>query len=188
LIAGIIGEIEKKELTKIHVNCNNLIYEVFVSINCSNAIKEHKVKLLTTLIVREDNWSLYGFLEKSEKIMFDTLIKINGIGPKVAMAICSTYTPATFAKITESKDTKALQRVPGIGPKSAGRIMVELAGFSLELGESQSKEGSSQHEAFLALESLGFKSDVITKTLQSCSSVTTADLVKEALKKLQSLK
>lgn len=188
MIAGIIGSIKRKELTKIYLQSGGLIYEVYISINCSGAIKGDEVELLTTLIVREDNWSLYGFLDSSEKIMFDTLIKINGVGPKVAMAICSTYTPTTFSTIIESKDTKGLQRVPGIGPKSAGRIMVELAGFSLELKSDSQKEGSSAYEAYLALESLGFKSDLINKVLQNCIGVTTSEIVKEALKKLQSSK
>ncbi len=186
MIAGIRGKIEKKELTKVYIDCSGIIYEVFISINCSQALKDGEIKLLITEIIREDNWSLYGFLDSSEKIMFDTLIKINGVGAKVGMAICSTFTPATFAKIVESKDAKALQRVPGIGPKSAGRIMVELAGFTLELGEKESKEGSANHEAYLALESLGFKGDIINKVLKLCTAQSTSDIVKEALKRLQS--
>lgn len=188
MIVGIEGKIDKKEQTRVLINCNGLIHEVFVSVNCSNSIKGDTAKLHTTHIIREDAWNLYGFLDMNEKVMFDTLIKINGIGPKVAMAICSTYSPATFAIITQDKDAKALERVPGIGAKTAGRIMVELAGFSLELAGGRESANTPQHEAMLALESLGFKNDIISKTLQGCISTNTADLVKEALKKLQGIK
>jgi len=97
MIVGIEGIVEKKEPTFIHLNVNGLIYEVNISINTSNSIKESRVKLLITQIIREDANLLFGFMEANEKKMFDTLIKINGVGPKVGLAICSTFTPSTFA-------------------------------------------------------------------------------------------
>lgn len=187
MIIGIEGKVLKKELTKVHIKTSGLVYEVHVSLQCSNQIKEDPLFLHVTQIIREDHWSLYGFFDPNEKILFDTLIKINGVGPKVAMAICSTFTPQTFAGITHAKDAKALTAVPGIGPKSASRIMVELAGFILE-SEHGYTASDSQQEAFLALESLGFKADAIRKVLTSCKADTTSELVKEALKALQGLK
>ncbi len=71
--------------------------------------------------------------------MFDTVIKINGVGPKVGLAICSTFTPTSFAQIITNHDVNMLKRVPGIGPKGASRILVELSGFvvdGLESGEA----------------------------------------------------
>ncbi|HHB95175.1 MAG TPA: Holliday junction branch migration protein RuvA, partial [Campylobacterales bacterium] len=119
MIVGIEGIIEKKEPTFIHININGLIYEVNISINTSNSIKESRVKLLVTQIIREDTNLLFGFMEANEKKMFDTLIKINGVGAKVAMAVCSTFVPSTFARVLADKDVGLLKKVPGIGPKSA---------------------------------------------------------------------
>jgi len=185
MIAGIKGIVEKKDPTHLHILTNSgLIYEVFVSLHCSAAVKESEVKLYTTHIIREDAQLLYGFLDINEKRMFDTLIKINGVGPKVAMAICSTFTPRAFAQVVESKDVGMLKRVPGIGPKSAGRILVELGGFSLEIAGESNPVSRAHNEAAMALESLGFKKESITKVLSQCIGSDTESLIKEALKKL----
>ncbi|NKQ40195.1 MAG: Holliday junction branch migration protein RuvA [Sulfurovum sp.] len=185
MIVGIEGKIERKEPTFVHINVNGLIHEVQVSINTSNAIKEQTVKLVVTQVIREDANLLFGFIDHDEKRMFDTVIKINGVGPKVGLAICSTFTPPTFAKIVASKDVSMLKRVPGIGPKAASRILVELADFIVN-GDENSSITSSNTEAVMALESLGFKRAVIEKALSGCSG-DTATLVKEGLKKLQRL-
>ncbi len=186
MIIGIEGSIEKKEPTHLHVNVNGLIYEVFVSVNCSSKIADKRVKLHTTHIIREDSQALYGFLDPNEKKLFDTVIKINGVGPKVALAICSTFTPGSFAQIVSENDVSMLKRVPGIGPKGASRILVELSGFIVEDDSSDSISGSNANlEAALALESLGFKKDVVSKVLKVCTGTNTSDLVKQALKQLQ---
>jgi len=122
MIVGIEGTIERKEPTFVHINVHGLIYEVQVSINTSNAIQDKKTKLFVTQVIREESDNLFGFMEMNEKKMFDTVLKINGVGPKVGLAICSTFTPSTFAKVVASKDVSMLKRVPGIGPKAASRI------------------------------------------------------------------
>lgn len=184
MIVGIEGKVVKKEPTFVHLNVNGLVYEVFISINCSSAIIDSDIKLLTTQIIKEESNNLYGFLDINEKKLFDTVIKINGIGPKVAMAICSTFTPSSFEQIVNSNDISMLKRVPGIGPKGASRLLVELSGFVVDINNNEvSNEGASQ--AIMALESLGFKKDQINKALSLCSASDTASLVKEALKKLQ---
>eukprot|EP01156_Anaeramoeba_ignava_P002562 Anaeramoba_ignava/a218745_79.p2 GENE.a218745_79~~a218745_79.p2 ORF type:complete len:187 (+),score=-16.51 a218745_79:30-590(+) len=185
MIVGIEGSLEKKDPTFIHLNVNGLIYEVFVSLNCSSAIIDKKVKLHTTQIIKEDSNTLYGFLDLNEKKLFDTVIKINGVGPKVAMAICSTFTPSSFEQIVNTSDISMLKRVPGIGPKGASRILVELSGFVVDSSGGDSSLNQSASEAVMALETLGFKKDQINKVLSTCSGSDTSSLVKEALKKLQ---
>ncbi|APW65148.1 MULTISPECIES: Holliday junction branch migration protein RuvA [Arcobacteraceae] len=186
MIVGLIGKIIKKEPTLLNVNVNGIIYEIFVSLNCSSKIISDDVTLDITHIIREDSQTLYGFLDSSEKKLFDTVIKINGVGPKVALAICSTFTPSSFAQIVNENDVSMLKRVPGIGPKGASRILVELSGIVIDLNaEDDSSSNSASLEASLALESLGFKKDVLAKVLKTCTSTNTSDLVKEALKKLQ---
>lgn len=184
MIVGIEGIIEKKESTFLHINTNGIIHEVFVSINCSSSISENKVKLYISQIIREDTNTLYGFLNKNEKKLFDTVIKINGVGPKVALAICSTFTPSSFAQIVSNNDVDTLKRVPGIGPKGASRILVELSGFVVDNSNNEEDANLNISDAILALESLGFKKEIINKTLKTCTSNSTQELVKEALKKL----
>lgn len=185
MIVGIEGTLERKDPTFVHLNVQGIIYEVMVSIHTSNAIKEKNVKLFVTQIIREDAHLLFGFMQMSEKKMFDTVLKINGVGPKVGLAICSTFTPQTFAKIVSSKDVGMLKRVPGIGPKAASRILVELADFIID-GNADENSSAAMAEAMMALESLGFKKDAIQKALSGCSG-DTSSIVKEGLKKLQRL-
>jgi Holliday junction DNA helicase RuvA len=187
MIVGIEGKVELREPTRLHLNVGGLFYEVQVSVNTSNALSgQESVRLHVTQILREDADLLFGFAERNEKKMFDTLLKINGVGPKVAQAVCSTFSPETFARVVAAKDVSLLKRVPGIGPKAASRILVELADFIVDGEEGSSGPAHDQHEAVLALESLGFKKEAIRKAL-SGESGDTAALVKIALKKLQRL-
>ena len=186
MIVGIEGMVEKKDPTFVHLNVNGLIYEVNISLNTSNSIKESKVKLLIRQIIREDASLLFGFIETNEKKMFDTLIKINGVGPKVAMATCSTFVPETFARVVADKDVSLLKRVPGIGPKAASRILVELADFIVDSNSDLGMMDNGMSDAILALESLGFKKEQIKKALSGATGDTSA-LVKQGLKKLQRL-
>ncbi len=185
MIVGIEGKVEKKDPTYVHVNVGGIIYEIHISINTSNAIREKEVKLLITQVIREDANLLFGFMDIHEKKMFDTVLKINGVGPKVGLAICSTFTPSTFAKVISTKDVGMLKRVPGIGPKAASRILVELADFIVD-GSEESSQSGAMGEAVMALESLGFKKEAIQKALQDARG-DTSTLVKEGLKKLQRL-
>lgn len=185
MIVGLIGNIEFKEPTALHLEVNGVIYQVFISLHTYGGLSSEKVRLHISHIIREDAQQLYGFAQKSEKTLFEGMLKINGIGPKAALAICSTFTPEQFAGIISSKDVNALKKVPGIGPKSAARIMVELAGFDAVLLQGDSMTTSASSEALMALESLGFKKEVIVTALSKCSGTDTATLVKEALKQLQ---
>jgi Holliday junction DNA helicase RuvA len=187
MIVGLEGIIEYKEPTLVHLNVNSVIYEVFISLHTFGSISAERARLHITHIIREDAQQLYGFAQKGEKILFEGMLKINGIGPKAALAICSTFTPEQFAGIISSKDINALKKVPGIGPKSAGRIMVELAGFDAVLLGSGTTSSTAVGEASMALESLGFKKEQIAKALNASHATDTATLVKEALKQLQKL-
>ena len=188
MIVGLNGNIVYKEPTFVHVDVVGVVYEVFISLHTFSALGNDKVKLFTTHIIREDAQLLFGFLDISEKKMFARLIKINGVGPKVAMAICSTYTPSQFATVINNKDINGVKKVPGIGPKSAGRILVELNGFDVELVSSTDAPKSlAFNQASEALESLGFKKDKISKALSACRGNDTGSLVKEALKLLQTI-
>ena len=187
MIVGLNGVVFYKEPSFLHVEVSGVIYEVFISLQTFSALPKSEVKLFTKHIIREDAQLLYGFLDISEKKMFERLIKINGVGPKVAMAVCSTYTPSQFATVINNKDMNGVKKVPGIGPKSAGRILVELNGFDEEMLSNSSSESKSFNEATEALESLGFTKAKISKALSTCEGKDTASLVKESLKLLQTI-
>ena len=183
MIVGVEGTLEKKEPTHVHINVNGLIYEIFISVNTFHSLDTQRVKLHTIQIIREDAHSLYGFSSENEKQMFAQLIKINGVGPKVALATCSTFTPSSFASVVQNNDVASLKKVPGVGPKAASRILVELSNFILDTQGGDVSASSA--EAAMALESLGFKKEQVIKVLSTIQSNDTGEIVKEALKKLK---
>ena len=171
MIVAIEGIITKKEPTNCVIKLSSGIsYSVNISLNCSAKLEKNaKIELLITQIITD------------EQKMFEMLIKLSGIGVSTAMAVCSSLSSESFSKAVINGDTATLTSVPGIGPKTARRIVAELG--DAKLMEFSSGE-SYKNEAAMALESLGFKRDKINKVLSECSSTSTAELVKEALKKL----
>ncbi|MBN2964126.1 Holliday junction branch migration protein RuvA [Sulfurospirillum sp. T05] len=182
MIVALEGVVVRKEPTYVHLKTvAGITYKVAVSLYTSATLATSgTVSLHTTQVFREDAQLLFGFASLDEQRMFETLVKLSGIGPSIAMAVCSTLTPKGFAEALIHGNVDAFKMVPGIGPKSAKRILVELSDFSLH-GEESVGVG---HEASLALESLGFKKDRIQKVLSTCTAGDTAGLIKEALKKL----
>lgn len=184
MIVGIEGIVVKKEGTSLHVKVNSgLTYKVHVSLFTLGKVSDSILSLHVTQIIREDQHSLYGFWDEREKKVFDTLIKLNGIGPSTALAVCSTLSPDDFSQALITQNMDAFKMVPGIGPKGAKRILVELSDFSLQVHNEASAQGSML-EASMALESLGFKKETVRKVLSTCQAVDTQSLIKEALKKL----
>ncbi|HIP30057.1 MAG TPA: Holliday junction branch migration protein RuvA [Sulfurospirillum arcachonense] len=183
MIIAIDGEIVKKDPTFLHVKTNSgFTYRVNVSLFCSSSVSLGEISLHVTQIIREDANNLYGFKQSDEKRVFDTLVKVNGVGPSTALAVCSTMSPSEFATALTSNSVEAFKKVPGIGPKSAKRILVELSDFELQ---SDSLGANSYiNDTIMALESLGFKKERIRKVLSTCSGTDTSSLIKEALKKL----
>ena len=187
MIIGISGEVINKEPTFIDIKTQSgLIYRVLVSLYTSSKVKDHNnITLYTTFIVKEDSLKLYGFFDKEEKEIFDRVLKINGVGPSTALAICSTLTPSDFFKALSSQNIDAFKKVPGIGPKSAKRILVELGDFLPKESTEVSKSDEAKQKASLALQSLGFKKEAIKKAISKCQSESTEELIKEALKYLR---
>lgn len=195
MIVGLRGVVQKLEPMYIEMNVNGVVYGVQMSLNAVSALRQkidseqdRQVQIICSQIIREDVHLLFGFCEEVEKSAFERLIKISGVGPKVAMAILSTYTPESFAKIVLDKDIDALKRVPGIGAKVAGKILVDIAGFFAQLIPEQTDSmlgfGGLKHEASLALSSLGFKGGEIQRVLRDIEGADVSEIVRKALKKL----
>ena len=101
------------------------------------------VRLLTRLVVREDAMELYGFSTREERALFDRLVAISGVGPKLALAVLSTFRPADIAVIVSAGDAKRLAQVPGIGQRKAQRLLVDLEGVFQKDAELLSLVGLS---------------------------------------------
>ncbi|WP_281739443.1 Holliday junction branch migration protein RuvA [Helicobacter suis] len=183
MIVGLRGIILQVLPTFIELEINGVVYGVHVRAG-ENFESKQEVFLHTAQIIKEDGHSLYGFLQRTEKELFERLLKVNGVGPRVALAILSTYSCADFSACIQSKDLKALQRVPGVGAKLAGKIMLDLAGLVLQ-EETEIKDRAIE-QAVLGLQSLGFKT---TEAFKICSSLPkgldTPTLIKLALQQLK---
>jgi holliday junction DNA helicase RuvA len=146
-----------------------------------------EVRLLTHLVVREDAHVLYGFGSEDERRLFRSLIRVSGIGPKIALALLSGMSVADFYRCVHSQDVGALTRVPGIGRKTAERLLVEMRD-RLAVAELASDGGSvvaasPEGEAYDALVALGYRPAEATRLLKAAGPGThsTEELIRRAL-------
>jgi holliday junction DNA helicase RuvA len=152
-----------------------------------------RTRLLTHLVVREDAHVLYGFATNEERTLFRNLLKVSGVGPRIALAILSGGTAATFAHAVRERDAAGLPRIPGVGRKIAERLIVEMRD-RLELVGAVPADGSAgagavvqgaEAEAYGALVSLGYKPVEATRLLKgvgaASASLSTEELIRRAL-------
>ena len=128
MIAYLSGVVVRKDPDRVIVDVGGVGYEAFVSLTSSRTIPDagEKTGLHTYLHVREDTMQLFGFSTQEEKDVFQSLIAVSGIGPKLALSILSVFPPAEFAKVLTNGDVKALTTIPGVGQKGAKRLVLEL--------------------------------------------------------------
>src|SRR5574344_862987 len=127
MIGCLIGEVFALEAPTVVLNVNGLGYEVDTSLSTFCQLQQgQQVTLWTHLVVREDAQQLYGFLSQQDKTIFRTLLKVNGVGPKMALGILSTLSVDMLIHTVEHKDVNTLVKVPGVGIKTAERLMIEL--------------------------------------------------------------
>ena len=149
-----------------------------------------EVKVWTYTHVREDVLSLFGFSTEGEQRTFEALLGVSGVGPKVALQVCSAYAPEVFRKVLVTDDVASLSAVPGIGKKTAQRIILDLKGkFDLPDLEIAGSRPSAVAKARSALENLGYSSAEVREALAMVErdegfSESVEDLVKAALKVL----
>jgi holliday junction DNA helicase RuvA len=128
-----------------------------------------EITLHTHLVIREDAHSLFGFATEADRTMFRTLIKVNGVGPKLALTILSGQSAEQFYQCIHDNDIQALMRLPGVGKKTAERLVIEMRDRLPNLGETAMLMpivGNAKQEAVSALCSLGYKSLDATKMVQ----------------------
>ncbi len=171
MFAYIKGTLEARSNDSIIVEAGGIGYRIFTALSTINSVGQlsSSVKIYTHYYVREDIAALYGFHTQEELELFDMLISVSGVGPKAAISMISTLSPSRFALAVVAQDAKSLSRAPGIGPKMAQRIILELkdkiskeqltAGIQQEEGPVlQEGAQSSAAEAVSALMVLGYSS------------------------------
>lgn len=126
MIASIEGKVSATFNNYVVINVNGIGYQVFVPHITRHGIAGESIFLHTSLIVREDSLTLYGFETTAERDLFENLIKINGVGPRTALAILSTLSIDNLRNAVVSERAEILTRVPGIGKKTAQKILLEL--------------------------------------------------------------
>lgn len=159
-------------------------YEVQTSMHTFYQLPEcgEKIFLYTQFIVREDGHFLYGFNTLDERALFNQLLKVNGIGPKVALGILSKIEVLEFIRCVEQQNIKALQAVPGIGKKTAERLMIEMRDRLKNLSHNQCKTTSvenksrslhhNQQDAIAALVALGYKNQEASRAVLQIKEVS----------------
>jgi len=144
------------------------------------------VKLLTHLVVREDAHVLYGFGSAEERALFRSLLKVSGVGPRIALAILSGSSAEAFAASVRAGDVATLTRIPGVGRKIAERLVVEMRDrlAAAEAGNpamSVTAPVGMAAEAYGALIALGYKANEATRLLKHATGDSTEDLIRSAL-------
>ena len=193
MYAFISGTLADKHSDSVVVEAGGIGYHIFVSTSTLSILSpQQKLKLYTYLVVREDAMILFGFMDMQEKAMFERLITVSGIGPKIAMAVLSAFTPQQLAIAIVTGDEKALGRISGIGKKTAQRILLELKEkvSSEELipdslrQVAQAGANSAEREAVEALIALGYGASEAGSAIAKVAGKadTVEDLITLALK------
>lgn len=199
MIGCLIGEVFALEAPTVILNVNGIGYEVDTPLSTFCQLqKGQKITLWTHLAVREDAQLLYGFLDLREKTFFRTLLKVNGVGPKMALGILSTLSADLLIQTIEHNDINTLVKVPGVGKKTAERLLIELRDRVKALQQDaphhsnntsiplQQSGNSAVAEAEAALQSLGYKPQEAKKVVASVKDQHTevADIIRAALKSM----
>ncbi len=197
MIYSVSGTLALVEQNHVVIECGGIGYSVKTSMTTISKLPAagEKVTLYTHLAVKEDAIDLFGFYDEAERSMFKLLIGVSGVGPKGAVSVLSSLTPERFALAVASSDTKAI-RAPGIGPKTAERIVLELRD---KVSKEQAASGitgvelpvpapgvqANAAEAISALEVLGYaRAEAANAVASLDNSLSVEELIKRGLKVL----
>lgn len=193
MIASIKGVlIEKQPPYLVVETASGLAYELQVSMTTFYRLPEIQspVFLYTHQAIREDAHLLFGFMTQDERRLFRSLIKVNGVGPKVALGLLSSIEPDALVSVILNQDSASLIRLPGIGRKTAERLLIEMKDrceewqSAVPLGTSAALGGSAMNDALSALLALGYKPQEASKVLSQVKQegMSTEELIRIALK------
>lgn len=200
MIGRIKGVLLEKQPPDILLDVAGIAYEVHTSMNTFYRLPElgHEIILHTHFVVREDAQQLFGFVDLSERSLFRTLLKVNGVGPRMALSILSSIEADQFVRCVADNDIATLVKLPGIGKKTAERLMIEMRD---RLDDWQNMAATSflpssthiaptphpkaaTHEAISALISLGYKPPEASRAIAQLAveGLSSAELIRLALK------
>lgn len=194
----ISGKLISKNPTSIVIDVNGLGYQLNISLNTFEKLPdvEKDVKIFTVLIPREDSIQIYGFYDEDEKFMFEQLLSISGIGPKLAQSILSGISPDELREYIIQGNSIALTHIPGVGKKTAERMIVELKDRLTKVTPPEkiiSKDIEDiRVQAYQALITLGYQKQIAEKAIRIAlneinsnnEELTIENLIKKSLKEL----
>lgn len=201
MIAQLTGTVVEVGASLLVLDVGGVGYELGISLNTAGEIPPAGtpgVRVFTRLVVREDAMELYGFHSREERALFDRLVAVTGVGPKLALATLSTFRPQELATIVATSDANRMAQVPGVGKRKAQRLLVELEGVFQKDAELRSLVGlmeplpaiagpgaspasSVMDEAQAALLSMGFTPQEVTVALEGLEGDSTAASIESVL-------
>lgn len=192
MIGQLSGKIIEKNPPEIILQAGHIGYEILCPMSSFyNLESQSELTLYTHLQVKEDSHTLYGFVTKDEKTLFRELIRVNGVGPKVALAILSHLSTTALMNAVANDDDALLAKTPGIGKKTAQKLIVELKDRLEKLTLCDQSYSNTQtpsinpntQKATQALQALGFKVKEAEKMLSTISNdnLTTEEMIRQAL-------
>jgi Holliday junction DNA helicase RuvA len=200
MIGLLRGKVIQKQPPELLLDVNGVGYELQASMNTfyNLPLDAHaEVTLFTHFVVREDAQTLFGFSSQTERALFRDLLKVNGIGPKMALAIVSGMTASEFSQFVHAADANALSRIPGVGKKTAERLIIEMrdrlpkpdAVLLSASGNSSSSQAipvaaTPADEAMNALLALGYKPPQASKMLAPLENqgLSVEEMIRRALR------
>jgi Holliday junction DNA helicase RuvA len=193
MIGFLRGRIAVKQPPLLVIDVNGVGYELEAPMSTYYGLAGvgAEVTLYTHLVIREEAHTLYGFATEAERRLFRSLLKVSGIGPRIAIGILSGITVEGFQRCVETQDTAALTRIPGVGRKTAERLLIELRDrvhvLGAEVAVTAVGDGlvtsSPEGEAYGALIALGYKPAEATKLLKAvdAADASTEEIIRRAL-------
>lgn len=199
MIGQIRGIILEKQPPQLIINVQGVGYEIDAPMSTFYQLPEpgHEVSLFTHFVVREDAHHLYGFYTRDERLLFRTLLKVNGVGPRLGLTILSSITPEEFVRCVLNNDTGSLVRLPGVGKKTAERLVIEMRDKLADWyqatpseGASAQQENNARHQilqdAISALITLGYKQQEANRTVTKIDdgAASSEELIRRALREM----
>ena len=192
MFAYLEGDLVYKSPSLLYMDVHGVGYELNITLQTYAMIQNlEKCRLYTHLQVREDAWVLYGFADEEERATFRQLLNISGVGAATARIILSSLNTGELERAVAGEDNRTLERVKGIGAKTAQRIILELKGKLLKQKNTSSLSpvihNTTQEDALIALVNLGISRSVgesAIKKIDNASSLTIEELIKQALRAL----
>jgi Holliday junction DNA helicase RuvA len=174
MITSLHGTILEKNPGSVVVECGGVGYEASIPLGAYNDLPPAGAECMVFVrhVIREDDEQLYGFTNRDDRAIFDLLVAVNGVGPKLAMCVLGGMTAQDFRRCVADGNVKRLGSVKGIGKKTAERIVVELRGKinpleALSAPAAASGNSAAMHDTVLALEQLGFPQEAAAKMVQA---------------------